>query len=97
VRAPKDRSLIRCYNCGTKGHYSNKCPLPKKEDDAAAPTPADVTDGTTNVKTGKKFIIAGEKFEEITSEYYEEYEEFEEFAFHQSDTQVDNNCILLDN
>ena len=27
----KTRNVPRCYNCGEKGHYSNKCPKPKKD------------------------------------------------------------------
>ena len=29
-RAKKDISEISCYNCNKKGHYSNKCPEPRK-------------------------------------------------------------------
>ena len=29
-RAKKDISEILCYNCNKKGHYSNKCPKPRK-------------------------------------------------------------------
>ena len=30
-RDDKDLSHIECFNCGEKGHYSNKCPHPQRE------------------------------------------------------------------
>jgi hypothetical protein len=44
------------------------------------------------VTVASQFLIAGEEFEEIGSE---EYEEYEEFTFHQSNHQVKKNGYCL--
>ncbi|KAK1660640.1 hypothetical protein QYE76_048799 [Lolium multiflorum] len=50
--APKDKSTITCYECGTVGHYSNECPkkLAKLTGNTAAPAQQQ-----RRVSTGKKF------------------------------------------
>ncbi|CAL8110377.1 unnamed protein product [Orchesella dallaii] len=32
----KDKTSIKCYNCGKKGHYKNKCRSPKQEKNGQA-------------------------------------------------------------
>ena len=30
--APRDRPIRKCYNCGSPGHISTKCPKPKRKE-----------------------------------------------------------------
>jgi hypothetical protein len=83
-KVSKDKSHIRCYNCGIKWHYLNKCPLSKKINEAVADK-VETTDATANMTT-KQFLITTK-----------EYEAYDEFAFHQSNHQVNRNWILLYN
>jgi hypothetical protein len=57
----KDRIHIHCFNCQTKGHCTNTCPLVRK-DDGAAPASVVVKDATANVPVTSQFLIAGEPF-----------------------------------
>jgi hypothetical protein len=50
----KDRSNITCYNCGKKGHFSNKCWAPKTNN-AYAPKANEANAAKVqNKKKGKK-------------------------------------------
>jgi hypothetical protein len=96
---PKDRSHIRCFNCQTKGHYTNKCPHPNREDGTGPVATVKEAAPAKEVAEAKQFLITGE---EIPNEGVEEirkadYDEWENFAFLHPSGQVNKDWILLDN
>jgi len=57
----KDKSHIMCWNCKEMGHYSNKCPLKKKDEDGKKEIDVEETKGEEPEQQGVVQLTTGER------------------------------------